>query len=359
MRIVITGASGNVGTALLRRLGSTEHELVGVARRRPPQAAPYDRADWVQADLSTSASTSLLETAFAGADAVVHLAWQIQPGRDREQLRRTNQGGTRRVIDAVRTTRVAHLVHMSSVGAYTPGPSGPAPEKAWADEDWPTTGVATSSYSVDKAAAETMVADFVSEQATGQSAAPQTHPTRRDPGDPVTTVTVVRPALILQPDAASEIARYFLGPLVPTSVLHPALLRFAPWPRALSLQVVHADDVAQAVDLILARRASGAFNLAADPVLDRAGARACFGGLGPSLPLAALRAAATLSWRLHLQPTDAGWIDLGARAPLLRADRARTELGWDPRHRGDEVLRQFVEALREGRGAPSLPMRSS
>ena len=283
VRIVITGATGNVGTALLRRLASSEHELVGVSRRRPPASGPYDRAEWVQADLSTPGSADLLEAAFAGSDAVVHLAWQIQPGRDRDQLRRTNQGGTRRVIDAVRAARVGHLVHMSSVGAYSasrrshangPGPSGPERDKAWADEPWPTTGVPTSSYSVDKAAAERMVADFVAEQQA-----------TTDTGDPDRIVTVVRPSLILQPDAASEISRYFLGPLVPTSLLHPRLLRFAPWPRGLALQFVHADDVAEALSLILERRPGGAFNLAADPVIDQSNTHTSFNNLKPSLPL--------------------------------------------------------------------------
>ncbi len=42
MRIVITGASANVGTALLRRLAGAGHELVGVCRRPPASAPPYD-----------------------------------------------------------------------------------------------------------------------------------------------------------------------------------------------------------------------------------------------------------------------------------------------------------------------------
>lgn len=46
MRIVVTGASGNVGTALLRRLRG-EHELVGVVRRPPPPVAPYDGMRWL------------------------------------------------------------------------------------------------------------------------------------------------------------------------------------------------------------------------------------------------------------------------------------------------------------------------
>ena len=43
---------------------------------------------------------------FTGADAVVHLAWQIQPSRDRAQMRRTNIDGTRAVVIAARRAGV-------------------------------------------------------------------------------------------------------------------------------------------------------------------------------------------------------------------------------------------------------------
>jgi UDP-glucose 4-epimerase len=76
MRIGITGATGNVGSALLRSL--TEHgahELVGLARRVPePDAALGGRITWVATDLTDPTGRTLLEETFLGADAVVHLA---------------------------------------------------------------------------------------------------------------------------------------------------------------------------------------------------------------------------------------------------------------------------------------------
>ena len=51
MRVVITGASGNVATALLRGLPA-EHDIVGVVRRPPAQQGVYERANWCSADLS-------------------------------------------------------------------------------------------------------------------------------------------------------------------------------------------------------------------------------------------------------------------------------------------------------------------
>ena len=142
MTVAVTGASGNVGTALLRRLtapGSGVAEVRGLARRRPPDVAPYDRACGGTWPTSASRPARPSSTAFLdGADAVVHLAWALQPGRQPEQLRRVERRGhPPGAVAAAGPPRVAHVVHMSSLGAYAAGSRQPA----WSAEDWPTTGI--------------------------------------------------------------------------------------------------------------------------------------------------------------------------------------------------------------------------
>jgi nucleoside-diphosphate-sugar epimerase len=329
MRIVITGASGNVGTALLLRLGASgTHQLVGISRRPPPHAPPYSWAHWECLDIGEDDAPARLRTTFANADAVVHLAWLIQPSHERELMRRTNVRGTAAVVDAALDVGVRHLVHQSSIGAYSPGPGKTV------DESWPTDGVATSTYSVDKAAAERIVS-------TAERAC---------------VVTRVRPALIMQDAAASEITRYFLGPLVPHALLRPSVIRFAPLPDALAFQLVHADDVAAAIELLLTTGAGGAFNVAASPIIDRAVFRSVFGGVGPALPPSVLRATANLTWHARLQPTEPGWIDLAAQVPKLDSGRL-AGLGWRPAHPATDVLGRFIDALARGAGRPGPLLR--
>lgn len=323
MRIVITGASGNVGTSLLLRLGGGEHELVGISRRRPPSAPPYDWAEWKRIDIGAPDATAGLTQAFAGADAVVHLAFALQPFGDRPAMLRTNQAGTRAVTDAVIAAGVPHFVHQSSVGAYGPGPKTPV------DEGWPTTGIPTLTYSVDKSTAEEIVTA----------------------AEPHAVVTRMRPALIFQDAAASEIARYFLGRFVPKAVVRRPVLRLAPFTDAMSFQVVHTDDVAAALDLVLQQRAGGAFNVAAEPVIDRDRFRSVFGGVGPALSPSVLRTVANATYRARLQPTEPGWVDLAVESPLLNASKLRG-IGWTPRHAADDVLGRFVDAMGRGAGRP-------
>ena len=150
MRIVVTGATGNAGTSVVAALARDPRveEIVGLARRVPRLAFPRTR--WVQADVATSD----LSDAFRGADAVIHLAWLIQPSRDERALEAVNVAGSRRVFEAAAEAGVRALVHASSVGAYSAGPSDRA-----VDESWPTGGTPTSFDARHNAAAERALDD--------------------------------------------------------------------------------------------------------------------------------------------------------------------------------------------------------
>jgi UDP-glucose 4-epimerase len=129
MHIVIVGASGNAGTALLRRLHQDGgHDLTGVVRRVPRTTeAPYDGVRWHSCDIGAHRAADWLAPIFTGADAVVHLAWQIQPSHDQRQLHRTNVLGSRAVLATAVRAAVPALVVASSVGVYAPGPKDRRP----------------------------------------------------------------------------------------------------------------------------------------------------------------------------------------------------------------------------------------
>ena len=120
MKVVIVGATGNHGTAVLRALHDTPEvtEIVGVARRLPEEHPPYEGVEWHSIDIAAASTeddaVASLAEVFAGADAVVHLAWMIQPNDRRELLRRVNVEGTERVTRAVARAGVGHLVVASS-----------------------------------------------------------------------------------------------------------------------------------------------------------------------------------------------------------------------------------------------------
>ena len=339
MKVAVTGASGNLGTALLRRLTAPEAgpaEVRGLARRQPPDVAPYSGVRWHLTDLGGPQSEATLAEFMDGVDVVVHLAWALQPGRQPDDLRRVNVEGTRRVMRAAGAAGVRHVVHVSSIGAYAPGAVGQR-----VAEDWPTTGIPSAQYSRDKSEAEHVVREAEARH-------------------PETTVSVVRPTLVLQPDAGSEIGRYFLGPLVfgAARLLPGAVARLLPLPLPrFAVSFIHADDVADAVVRMLDRRAPGAFNLAAEPLMDADALARALGTVRIPVPALAVRAAVQAAFSAHVIPPEPGWVDIGTRVPALDTTRARKRLDWVPAHRGDEVLRDFVAALGRGEGAPGPLLR--
>ncbi len=335
MRVAIVGASGNVGTALLRTLAEVarEWQIVGVCRRPPAPGDPvYDRVQWVACDVSDAGTDVTLKRAFSASDAVVHLGWRIQPSHDQELLWRTNVGGSRRVFTAAADAGVPHLVYASSVGAYSP-----APKNRLVDESWPTDGVTSSSYSRHKAAVERLLDEL-----------------ERRPDAPV--VTRLRPGLIFQRDAGSEIARFFFGPLVPKRIAGLRRTPILPVPDCMVFQCMHADDVADAIWRILARRAVGAFNLAATPVITPRELAQVFRARRGTLAEAFLRRLVETTWRLRLQPTEPGWIDLVAAVPVMSTARAREELGWCARHDARAAIAELTEGIRRGAGTRSPVM---
>src|SRR4051795_3101923 len=283
MRVVITGATGNVGTALLRALAGEEavDEIVGVARRLPAGEAP--KTTWAQADVSRDE----LEPLLRGADCVVHLAWLIQPSRDESVTYATNVKGSARVFEAAGRAGVPAVVYASSIGTYAPGPKDHG-----VDEAWPTTGIPSSFYSRHKAQTERQLDRF-------------------EAAHPEVRVVRLRPGLIFQRAAATGIRRLFAGPFLPSPLVRPELVPVVPRHPRLVFQSVHSLDVGDAYRLAIVRDdARGAYNVAADPVLDPPELGRILGARTVRVPARLLRAGADVTWRLHLQPTSPGWVDM-------------------------------------------------
>jgi hypothetical protein len=108
---------------------------------------------------------------------------------------------------------------------------------------------------------------------------------------------------------------------------------------------------------MLDRRATGPFNLAAEPLMDADALARALGTRRVPAPVPLLRAAVAAAFTAHIIPTEPGWLDMATRLPALNTDRARNLLDWTPINRGDEVLAQFVAALGQGEGAPGPLLR--
>ncbi|WP_322544645.1 NAD-dependent epimerase/dehydratase family protein [Rhodococcoides fascians] len=334
MRTVVVGATGNAGTALLRALARDRpnDSVVGVARRPPETESPFPTKEWVSLDVTAADAADRLRAVMRDADAVVHLAIAFQPMRDRDYLRAVNVDAVRTVATACADAGVPHLVHMSSGGVYAPGSYG---EKV--DESWPRTGVSSSTYSMDKAAAEDVLDEF-------------------EAAHPDVAVARIRPGLIGQCEVGSALLRYALPDLVPSAIVDH--LPILPIDRSFAVPAAHSDDVADAIVRVLDRRATGPYNLGGPTPVRAHDVADAFGARIVPVPSRVLSAAARLGFETHVSAVHHGWVDLAFATPMLNTDRARRDLDWTPRIDGPDVVREVIRGMRDNAGASTTSLRS-
>ena len=240
MRMLVTGGSGFVGSALCRRLHALGHDVIALARRPSPMLAAEGIRTVIH-DLAAPAADSSLAGMFTGVGCVFHTAAHVKMWGPKGAFRAGNIVATDHVIAACREAGVPRLVFTSSpsVVATPAGLRG-------VDESQPYPAHFEAFYPETKAAAEQAVL-------AAHSAALRT--------------IALRPHLIFGPGDTN---------LVPTILA-----------RARAGRLVQVGDGSNLVDLTFIDDCVEAHGLAAAALDERpsAGGRAYFISQGTPVPL--------------------------------------------------------------------------
>jgi UDP-glucose 4-epimerase len=328
LTVAVTGPTGDLGRSLLRVLEANPRVgRISAMARRPfdPAAENLTKTEYRQADVLDADAVAEV---VAGADVLVHLAFMIMGSAD--ETTQINLTGSRNVFAAAIDGRVPRLVYASSVAAYGFGPDNPPV----LTEDLEPRGTTRHYYSAQKAELEQALRDLLAGADT--------------------EAYVFRPCIVAGPDALTlvETIPYVqLSERMPGAVLRalefmPALKPVLPNP-GVPFQLVHHDDVATALEAgVLGRGEPGIYNLAADGTLTLADLADALGWYSVPVPELAVGATAELVARLPFVPAEAQWIESLRRPVIMDTSRARSVLGWEPRHDARETLEQMVRAAR-------------
>src|SRR3954469_19534932 len=115
-RILVTGSSGFIGSALTCALAAAGHTVRAASRQ--PMVERQENVEWAQLPgLESEIDWSSL---VAGMDIVVHLAAIAHRGRDdSSDYERANRIATAELVKACRRQTIKRLIFMSSIGAQT------------------------------------------------------------------------------------------------------------------------------------------------------------------------------------------------------------------------------------------------
>jgi UDP-glucose 4-epimerase len=296
MRYVITGGSGYIGTRLVDFLSRREDtERIVICDVAPPRGykpkTEYERLDV----RDRIAVRSVLER--SRPDAVVHLAFILNPSHDEHFMYDVDVNGTHNVLEAAADAGTGQVLVTSSAAAYGAFPDNPVP----LTEEDPVRGVAGFSYARDKTESDRLCQLWA-----------KTYPER--------VMTIVRPCIVFGPNVHNYMVR--LWTKQPFAVDVGNLDE--------RIQFVHEDDLVEAITGLLLGRHAGAFNIAGAGTMTF---RECAELLGTpirKMPLPAYRGLARALWRARLSESPPGNIEFGLYPWIVSTDKLERTTGWKP-----------------------------
>lgn len=310
MRYLVTGGSGYIGSRLVERLGEREDtERIVICDVRPP-VSYRPKTEYHHLDVRDRARVrDLLE--HERPDALVHLAFILNPIHDEQTMYDIDVNGTLHVLEAASAAGIEQALVTSSGVAYGAFPDNPVP----LTEEHPLRGVPGFEYARDKTESDRLCQLWALE-----------HPDR--------VMTIVRPCIVLGPTVDNYLVRLwtdqpfqadFGGPDVP-------------------LQFVHEDDVVDAIVGLLVGRHPGAFNLAGDGLVTGRECAETIGMRRVRVPLRAYRRFVGLMWKLRQVEGPSGALDYAIYPWVISNEKVKRTLEWEPRYSSRETFEITMRA---------------
>jgi UDP-glucose 4-epimerase len=310
--VLVTGAAGFIGSALLRELAADPDARVTALDLR--EVAATDRVAGVGYETADIRAPRLKEiVARVRPRTVVHLASVVAVGGDPQRDYEIDVLGTRNVLEACLAAGVQHLIATSSGAAYGYHADNPVPLR----ENDPLRGNADFPYAGNKREVEEMLARWRTEQ-------------------PQLRQTVFRPCTVLGPTTDNQITAMFERPVV-----------IGLSGTATPFSLIADSDVVAALTQAVRDGRGGVYNLAGDGMLSLRDIARLNGKPYLAIPPALLRGVLRLLQTLRLTKLGPGNVKFIQYRPVLDNGRLKTEFGYRPLLNARAVFERYRDGRRE------------
>ena len=310
-RVAVTGAAGYIGRRLVSALEADSRVESVLAIDLLPMASEVShKVTFLRHDITEPLAASLSDH---GVDALVHLAFLLNPSLDRPRSREVNIAGAVQVLRSCAEAGVGHIVYLSSSTVYGAHPDNPTE----LIEESPVRPVRGFKYSEDKACVEGLLSDFLEQY-------------------PRMTVSLLRACPVMGPSADNFIAKAFSKPFLVGVSRHDP-----------EMQLCHEDDVVEIIRACTLSRSEGTYNVAGGSTIRWSQMVRSMGRRLVRLPAWIIYPITELTWRLGLQKdSPAVGLDFIRYPWVVDTTKLRKELGFGAMRTSREAWDSFARRAR-------------
>lgn len=312
--VAITGVNSYFAQTVIPKLAADEtvDRIIGIDVT--PQRKSHPKLEHVRADIRSPNLDKVLQ----GVHTVYHMAFIVGELRNKKEAWDININGSKNVFSACVKNRVKKVIYTSSATAY-----GAHPDNHLSiTEDKPLRGNKDSYYSYGKVQVENFVTDYFQDHSEVK-------------------LVVLRVGLGVGPNINNMFSDFWSRKVYGFMMgRHP------------HLQLIHEQDLGDALYLAYKKNLQGIYNVAAS---DGIPARWAFKQAGVrlfDLPTPVMKVLANVAFTLHLETVSQGWVSLSEYSIHMNTDKFRKATGWEPKYSSEAAFLDYLDNRNKpGKGA--------
>lgn len=308
MKVAITGAAGYFGRKIIERLDKNDEieKILGISRRRFNHK--FKKMDYYRMDVRDTNLKNLFKK--YGIDAVIHLAFVLNPIHNEDEMHDINVNGFKNVLNAAKHVNAKKFIVTSSTMVYGAWKDNPE----FLTEESPLRGHKRYYYNKDKIELEKISMEFSKKNKNIK-------------------LTILRPCLVLGPTVNHFYSRILNWPFL------PLVDGFNP-----GMQFIHEDDVARAYEIFLINDIEGIFNITGNGTMEWKKIGEAAKRKAVSLSSSILYPMLSFLWKLRLTEVPPDILDFIKYRWVASNEKAKKEAKFIPRYTTDETLHSFLDA---------------